>query len=75
MSINKLFVEFTKEHIEIIKLDLRKELKGGYLCIKEKRILFINNNLTDIDLVHTLKSILSHISNSTNSLDKFIHFY
>ncbi len=67
MTIQDIFVEFTKENIEIIKLDLHKELKGGYLCIKEKRIVFINSNLTDIDLIHILKPILSHIRNCTSS--------
>lgn len=75
MTLKDIFVEFEEKNIEIIKLDLHRELKGGYLCTNKKRILFINSNITDIDLIHTLKSILADISNSTSSLDKFIHFY
>lgn len=77
MTIQDIFVEFEKENIIIRKINLGQDLiwKGEFLCTNKKRILFINSNIDESTLVHALKSILADISNSTSSLDKFIHFY
>lgn len=73
MTLNDIYKEFTKENIKIIKLDLTAELKGGYLCTNKKCIVFINSNITDVDLIHILKPILDHIKHCTNSPDKFYY--
>lgn len=67
MTIRTLFVEFEKENIIIRKINLGQDLiwKGEFLCTNKKRILFINSNLTDIDLINILTDILSHIRNNS----------
>lgn len=66
MTIKALFVEFEKENIIIRKINLGQDLiwKGEFLCTNKKRILFINSNLTDIDLINILTDILSHIKDN-----------
>ena len=66
MTIQDIFVEFEKENIIIRKINLGQDLiwKGEFLCTNKKRILFINSNLTDIDLINILTDILSHIKDN-----------
>lgn len=67
MTLKNIFVEFTKENIIIQKINLGQDLiwKGEFLCTNKKRILFINSNITDINLINILTDILSHIRNNS----------
>jgi len=67
MTIQDIFVEFTKENIIIQKINLGQDLiwKGEFLCTNKKRILFINSNITDINLINILTDILIHIRNNS----------
>lgn len=67
MTIQDIFVEFTKENIIIQKINLGQDLiwKGEFLCTNKKRILFINSNITDINLINILTDILNHIRNNS----------
>lgn len=75
MTLQELFVEFTKDNIKIIKLDLIKELKGGYLCDTNKKcIVFINSNITNEEILkHFLRLILDHIRHCTSLPDEFYY--
>jgi len=67
VTLKNIFVEFTKENIIIQKINLGQDLiwKGEFLCTNKKRILFINSNITDINLINILTDILSHIRNNS----------
>lgn len=70
MTLQELFVEFTKENITIRKINLGQDLiwKGECLYTNKKCIVFINSNITDADILKCLLTdILNHIKYNNNS--------